>query len=347
MSPITKVKDTKSSLITRLFKPMGKSWESDLRTLEMDPRGELVVGVSNSHTMFLGSLVTGALVVPNEPTLTAFHEEMGFLSWHATTLAFGLDTLVVRSGNELQVWSWSRGKLTLTNRSKWETGKKGPIPLANFEGSLHCTSAEIASLVGLAQKPRGNDSVNWKDRVIAVWQRAKLPVAKSLDGNARETRPTRQLALEKEYGDVCFALAEDGTATIAESLEYQKTAMTRWNVAGKRVARAVLDVSVTDLALAGSHVVVTGGDGELLSLDETLAEVKRVKAHRDRAVSVRASNDGGFVVTTSSKELSVFDTASLKRVATLAVKGLHDFRAQSVSERLVLTNNPPRLFALS
>ena len=148
----------------------------------------------------------------------------------------------------------------------------------------------------------------------------EAPAAKSLAGKARETRPTRQLALESEWGRVCFALAADGTVTVAEELEHRKTAVCRWAATGERVARVLLRVSVTDLALAGTRVVLAVDDGGLSTLDETLVETKRARAHRERTVTVRSSRDGDFVVSTSEKGLAVFDTAALKRLASVAVK---------------------------
>jgi hypothetical protein len=346
--PITKVKDAKSPFLKQLFKAMGKSWTSDVDTLDLDATGELVVGVSRSHDMYLGSRVTGKEVVPDEAGLKAFHRKMGFLSWNAGTLAFGPDALVVRTSAEFQVWSWSKGKLTLTHRAKWDLGKKGGSTLTMFDGRVVCTGSEVASLVKVAKPPKGDAFPEWKDRVVAIWSRAKLPKANALAGNARETKPVRQLPIAQELGDVCFALAEDGVAAVAEYVDWKNTLVSRWDASGKRVSSVTLeDVNATDIAWVGAQVVVTTADGALISLDEK-GVVKRVKAHADRAVSLRAVPGGEHLVTTSAKELAVFSLDGLKKVAKVAVKGLHDFRVQTVtSTGVVLTNNPPTLFELS
>lgn len=328
------MRDAKSPFLRQLFKDIGKTWPSDIDTLSMDPSGDLVVGVSRSHNMYVASIASGK-VVPDEPTMKAFHKKMGFLSWTASSLTFGSDgALLVRCSNELQLWSWLKNKLTLTHRAKWDVKNT-----ANFDGPLWCTALEVASLA----------NIDFKKRFIAIWQRAKLPKANSLEGKARETKPARELPLEQELGDVCFALAEDGTAITAEYIDYKATAVSRWDSKGKRAQRVMIDgMNVTDIALSGSHVVLTTSDGELIALDEKLAVAKRVKALPDRAVSVRAAPDGVHVVATSGKELAVFTTKGLKKVAKLAVKALHDFRVHQVtSAGLVITNNPPTLFNLS
>lgn len=328
------VKDAKSPFLRQLFKDIGKTWPSDIDTLSMDPSGDLVVGVSRSHTMYVGSIASGK-VVPDEPTMKAFHKKMGFLSWTASSLTFGTDgALVVRSGNELQLWSWAKRKLTLTHRAKWDSKNT-----ANFDGPLRCTVQEVASLANL----------DFKKRFIAIWNRAKLPKASSLEGKARETKPARELPLEEEISSVCFALGEDGVCVTAEHIDYKATAVTRWDASGKKLQRVLIkDINVTDITLSGAFVVLTTTDGEVLSLDPKLAVAKRVKALGDRAVSVHAAPDGVHVLATSGKELAVFTADGLKKVAKLAVKALHDFRVHQVtSAGLVLTNNPPNLFNLS
>lgn len=345
---ITKVKESKSTFIRKLFRAMGKDWKTDVDVLEMDSAGDLVLGISRSHDVYVGSIAQEKEVVPDEASLKAFHKKMGFLSWNASTVAFGPEVMVVRTSGDLQVWTWSKSKLALTHRAKWDVGKKRSMTFTMFDGRVVCTRAEVGSLVKVARPPKGDDMPDWKDRVIAIWQLAKLPKSNSLEGNARETKPVRQLPIAQELGDVCFSLREDGLAAVAEHIDWKKTVVSRWDASGKRVSQVSIDgVNATDIAFAGELVVITTSDGWLISLDDK-AEVKRVKAHADRAVSVRAAPGGEFVVTTSAKELAVFSVTPLKKVAKLAVKGLHDFRVQSVTASgSVLTNNPPGLYELS
>ena len=344
MRSMSTLRDTKSSALKQLLRPLGKSWASDVSTLCMDPSGELVVAVSRGKRVYAG--VDGKELVPNEPTLKAGFKQMGFISWSASEVAFAADgTLAVRNGEELQLWSWSKGKLTLTHRARWLIGQKSGMSFTMFDGPLRVTPTVVASLVKVAKAPRGDDFPDWKDRVIALWARSKFPKAKSLEGNARETKPQVQLALEQELGDAAFELTAEGGAVVAESLEYQQTALTRWDAKGKRTARVVVKFDVTGIAVAGASAFVTSSEGELIAFDEKLTELRRVKAHKERAVSVREA--GALLLTTSAKELSVFDAATLKPVTKVAVKGLHDFRAHDVSTSgLVLTNNPPLLFSV-
>ncbi|MFT3710996.1 MAG: hypothetical protein QM817_25500 [Archangium sp.] len=349
---ISKLKEAAAaSFVRKVFKPLGRDWVSDVHTLSMDPTGDLLIGVSRAHDVFIASLASSKNVEPVGATPDSLTAAAGTPAFHVSDLAFSTGTdgsVLVRVNEELQLWLWNKGKLTLAHRAKWNIGKKGGLSFAYFDGAPRCTPTQVASLVRISKPPKGDASVEWKDRVIAVWERAKLPKATKLDGNARETKPALQLPLEKEYGDVSFELSASGEVTLAESTGYQETAVTRFDAKGKQLARTKLEFGVTDLALLGPSIVVSGSEGELALLDEKLKVVKRVKAFPRRAVSVRATVDGTAVVATCEKEIAAFTADGLKKVAKLAVKGLHDFRAHAVSSSgAVLTNNPPGLFQLS
>lgn len=338
-----KVREAKVPWLRKFLSPWGK--HADVSCAAMSSDAEVIVACSTARNALFGSLKNSAEFVPTEPTIRAQQERMGFVTVQAEGFSFSSDgALAWRLGHELRLWRWAQGELVLEARGVWNGSLPPDDATVFLEGRPFCTRTHLAQLAWRDTGLESGETAPQQQRVVGVWELAKLPRTDTLEGTAPECAPGVEIDLKHgRFTDL--HLSEKGVLLVLESPAYLESVVSAFDVTGKQLAQCRLELDLTaGVALENGGFVVTTADGELITLDASLKETGRQKSHQERVVSVRGGE--GYLVSSSQHELVLSRAVDLSVIGRVKVDGLHDFRIETMTPNLVLTNNPLRLFTL-